>query len=97
VIKCGKKTRTFFSEEKNQKTFTFFAASTIGAPTLKVWAGIFALAPAIKIFCFFSSEMGIPFTDLKRRSLGANGKTVCLPLPQKIIRLQGVAADNSLF
>jgi hypothetical protein len=45
---------------------------------------------------FFSEEMGIPFTDLKRRSLGANGKTVCLPLPQKIIRLR-VSPRTTLF
>jgi hypothetical protein len=41
----------FFSEEKNQKTFTSSAA-----PTIEAMAGIVLWAPEVKVFCFFSSE-----------------------------------------
>jgi hypothetical protein len=41
----------FFSEEKNQKTFT-----SPPLPRSPAMAGIYPWAPEVKVFCFFSSE-----------------------------------------
>ncbi len=41
----------FFSEEKNQKTFTFYATSHLSGHGLDPSAGA-----ELKVFCFFSSE-----------------------------------------
>jgi hypothetical protein len=41
----------FFSEEKNQKTFT-----SASVRRYQAMAGIYPWAPETKVFCFFSSE-----------------------------------------
>jgi hypothetical protein len=41
----------FFSEEKNQKTFSLSAA-----PKIEAMAGNYQRAPELKVFWFFSSE-----------------------------------------
>jgi NodT family efflux transporter outer membrane factor (OMF) lipoprotein len=49
-----RKSKAFFSEEKNQKTFNFSVASDWMAKTTAACAGA-----GIKVFCFFSSEKKI--------------------------------------
>jgi hypothetical protein len=43
----------FFSEEKNQKTFTPCARRKIRHPALKDGPGILKPAEELKVFCFF--------------------------------------------